>query len=91
MISYKKLYHKLYNDMTDIIFDYEKQNSEIIERLKQSQIEAEEMYLDLCEEAYPNGEDLEFYDEEYVFDDEMPEKWTFDISKKLRNFLLQSF
>ena len=74
MISYKKLYHKLYNDMTDIIFDYEKQNSEIIERLKQSQIEAEEMYLNLCEEAYPNGEDLEFYDEEYDFDDEMPEK-----------------
>lgn len=74
MISYKKLYHKLYNDMTDIIFDYENQNSDIIERLKQSQIEAEEMYLDLCEEAYPNGEDLghDFDDEE--FNDELPEE-----------------
>ncbi len=74
MISYKKLYHKLYNDMTDIIFDYEKQNSEIIKRLKQSQIEAEEMYLCLCEEAFPNGEDLghDFDDED--FNDELPEE-----------------
>ncbi|MBE7023908.1 MAG: hypothetical protein E7412_05510 [Ruminococcaceae bacterium] len=68
MLSYKKLYHKLFNDMTHIIFDYENEPSDIIERLKQSQLEAEEMYLDMCEEAFPNGEDLEHDDED--FDDE---------------------
>ena len=54
--------------MTHIIFDYENEPSDIIERLKQSQLEAEEMYLDMCEEAFPNGEDLEHDDED--FDDE---------------------
>lgn len=74
MISYKRLYGKLFRDMTQIIFDYEEKNPEIVERLKQSQNEAEEMYLDMCEEAFPNGEDLghDFDDEE--FNDELPEE-----------------
>ena len=73
MISYKRLYGKLFRDMTQIIFDYEEKNPEIVERLKQSQIEAEEMYLDMCEEAFPNDEDLghDYDDEE--FNDELPE------------------
>ncbi len=58
MPNYKKLYHKLFNDMTQIIFDYENQPFDIVKRLKQSQLEAEEMYLCLCEEAYLDGEDL---------------------------------
>ncbi len=70
MISYKRLYGKLFRDITQIIFEHENDSPEIIEKLKQSQIEAEEMYLDMCEEAFPNGEDLgrDYDDEE--FDDE---------------------
>ena len=70
MISYKKLYHKLFNDITDVIRIIESTNDilgrthfEALDKLKQSQIEAEEMYLDMYEEAYPNGEDLEDRDE----------------------------
>ena len=60
MLDYKRLYHKLFGDITAVIFALEEDpNCDVIERLKQSQIEAEEMYLDLCEEVYPNGEDLE--------------------------------
>jgi len=69
MISYKKLYHKLFNDITDVIRIIESTNDilsrthfDALDKLKQSQIEAEEMYLDMCEKAYPNGEDLEGYD-----------------------------
>ena len=39
MPDYQKLYHKLFNDITDII-----------ETLKKSQQEAEELYLESCEE-----------------------------------------
>ena len=68
MISYKKLYHKLFNDITDTIRIIESTNDilsrthfDALDKLKQSQIEAEEMYLDMCEKAYPNGEDLEYF------------------------------
>ncbi len=53
MPDYKKLYHKLFNDIT-----------ETIEKLQKAQQDAEEMYLDMCEEEFPNGEDLENFDEE---------------------------
>lgn len=73
MISYKKLYHKLFNDITDVIRIIESTNDilsrthfEALDKLKQSQVEAEEMYLDMCEEAYPNGEDLEGYTENNI-------------------------
>ncbi len=50
MLSYKKLYHKLFNDITDVIFALEENPSyDVLEKLKQSQIDAEEMYLDMCE------------------------------------------
>ena len=53
MPDYKKLYHKLFNEITDTI-----------ENLKKIQEDAEEMYLDMCEEEFPNGEDLENINEE---------------------------
>ena len=53
MPDYKKLYHKLFNEI-----------SETIESLQQVQLDVEEMYLDMCEEEFPNGEDLECFDEE---------------------------
>lgn len=74
MISYKRLYGKLFRDMTQIIFDFEDENPEIVERLKQSQIEAEEMYLDMCEEAFPKGEDLGHDHDEEEFNDELCEE-----------------
>ena len=74
MISYKRLYGKLFRDITQIIFDFEDKNPEIVERLKQSQIEAEEMYLCLCEEAFPNGEDLGHDSDDEDFNDELPEE-----------------
>ncbi len=56
MVRYKKLYHKLFNDITDVIEIIEstddilsKTHFEALERLKQAQIEAEEMFLDMCE------------------------------------------
>lgn len=71
MVNYKKLYLKLYRDITETIKIIESTNDilsrthfEALDKLKQSQIEAEEMYLDLCEEAYPNGEDLEEYNQD---------------------------
>ena len=48
MPDYEKLYHKLFNDITDTI-----------DNLKKIQEDAETMYLDMCEEEFPNGEDLE--------------------------------
>ena len=53
MPDYEKLYHKLFNDIT-----------EAIEKLQKAQIDAEEMYLDMCEEEYPNDEDLEGFKQE---------------------------
>ena len=48
MPNYEKLYHKLFNDITDII-----------EGLKMSQQEAEELYLQSCEEEDKNRADFE--------------------------------
>ena len=48
MLDYKKLYHKLFNDIT-----------ETIENLRKMQQDTEEMYLDMCEKEFPDGEDLE--------------------------------
>ncbi len=53
MPNYEKLYSKLFNEIT-----------ETIEKLQKAQQDAEEMYLDMCEEEFPNGEDLEKFDEE---------------------------
>lgn len=75
MINYQKLYHFLFNQITDtieILETSEQNQNQALDKLKQAQIDAEEMYLDLCEEEYPDGEDLgewwekeeEFYDEE---------------------------
>ena len=74
MINYKRLYTNLFRNITQIIFDYENEPSHIIERLKQAQTEAEELYLSLCEEAFPHGEDLGHDFDEEEFDDELPEK-----------------
>jgi len=84
MINYARLYHKLVGDIADAIYDLEhpkdsaeKTNSIVLEKLIASITEAEEMYLDMCEETYPNGEDLEEndpdyeeYDDDTEFDDE---------------------
>lgn len=53
MPNYEKLYHKLFNEIT-----------ETIEKLQKIQQDAEEMYLDMCEEEFPNDEDLEALEEE---------------------------
>jgi hypothetical protein len=53
MPNYKKLYFKLFNEITDTI-----------EKLKKVQECTEEMYLEMCEKESPNGEDLEKYEEE---------------------------
>ncbi len=53
MPDYEKLYHKLFSEIT-----------ETIENLQKSQQDAEEMYLDMCEEEFSNGEDLENINEE---------------------------
>ena len=61
MLDYEKLYHKLFNDITDIIWLLEKpqtDKNEALEKLKKSQIDAEEMYLDMTD------------DEEYDTDEE---------------------
>ena len=52
MPDYQKLYHKLFNDI-----------SVTIENLQKAQQDAEEIYLDMCDEGFPNGEDLETFDE----------------------------
>ena len=56
MPNYKTLYHKLFNDITDTIKIIENTNDilskthfDALKKLKQSQIEAEEMYLDMCD------------------------------------------
>lgn len=48
MPNYEKLYHKVFNDITDII-----------KALKKSQQEAEEMYLQSCEEEDEKRGDFE--------------------------------
>ena len=48
MPDYEKLYHNMFNDVTDII-----------EKLKQSQIDAEEMYISMCEKEFDGGDDSE--------------------------------
>ena len=48
MPDYKKLYLKLFNEITDTI-----------EKLKKAQKNTEEMYLNMCEVEFSNGEDLE--------------------------------
>lgn len=53
MPDYKKLYHFLFNEISDTI-----------EFLQQAQKDAEEMYLDMCEEEFPNDDDLEFFDDD---------------------------
>ena len=53
MPDYKKLYPFLFNEISDTI-----------EFLQQAQQDAEEMYLDMCEEEFPNDEDLEYFDED---------------------------
>jgi len=78
MINYARLYHKVVRDIGDAIYTIEHSkdtaeniNSEVLDILIRSVHEAEEMYLDMCEEAYPNGEDLEENDPDYEeYDDE---------------------
>ncbi len=53
MPDYEKLYHQLFNDIT-----------KTIEKLQKAQQTSEEMYLAMCEKEFPNGEDLEKFDEE---------------------------
>ena len=79
MINYQKLYHFLFNQITDsieILEDSANDRNKALEKLKQAQIDAEEMYLDLCEEEYPDGEDLgEWWEkEEELYDDEDEEE-----------------
>ena len=61
MPNYKKLYHKLFNDITDTIEIIESTNDilskthfDALNKLKQSQCEAEDMYLDMCDEEEEN-------------------------------------
>ncbi len=53
MPDYEKLYHNLFNEITDSI-----------KHLKKAQTDAEELYLKMCEKEFPNGEDLEDFNEE---------------------------
>ena len=53
MPNYENLYHKLFNEITATI-----------ENLQKAQQDAEEMYLDMCEDEFPNGEDLEDLNQE---------------------------
>ena len=80
MINYARLYHKLVRDIGDAIYAIEHPkgtpediNSEVLDMLIASVHEAEEMYLDMCEEAYPNGEDLEENQEDYEEYEDFPE------------------
>ncbi len=52
MPNYEKLYHQLVRDVDDVIKD-----------LKKALESAENTYLEMCEEEFPNGEDLEDFDE----------------------------
>ena len=78
MINYARLYHKLVRDIADAIYTLEHPkdtpeniNSAVLKKLIDSVTEAEEMYLDMCEEAYPNVEDLEENQEDYEeYDDD---------------------
>ncbi len=61
MPDYKKLYHKLFNDITETIEIIENTNDilskthfEALNKLKQSQSEAEDMYLDMCDDEKKN-------------------------------------
>ena len=53
MPNYEKLYHQLVGDI-----------SETIDHLQKVLNDVEDMYLDMCEEEFPNGEDLEKFDED---------------------------
>ena len=53
MPNYEKLYHTLFNKVT-----------KAIENLQQAQIDVEKLYLDMCEEEFPKGEDLENQNED---------------------------
>ena len=71
MINYERLYHKVVRDIGDAIYTIEHSEdsaesikSQVLDMLIQSISEAEDMYLDMCEEAYPDGEDLEQEDED---------------------------
>ena len=80
MINYARLYHKLARDIGDAIYTIEHPkdtaeniNSQVLDLLIKSITEAEEMYLDMCEEAYPNGEDLEENQEDFEEFEDFPE------------------
>lgn len=51
MPDYEKLYHLLVGDISDAI-----------DLLKRIVNKAEDMYMDMCEEEFPNGEDLEHFE-----------------------------
>lgn len=53
MPNYEKLYHELYNDVTHAI-----------EKLKKAQCLAEDRYVDMREKEFPNGEDLESFEQD---------------------------
>ena len=53
MPDYEKLYHNLFNKITYAI-----------KQLQKAQSDAEELYLNMCEKEFPNGEDLEYFDQE---------------------------
>lgn len=45
MSVYKKMYCRLFNRITDVIYDKEKSKEEMIEALKQAQLETEEIFM----------------------------------------------
>ncbi len=53
MPNYEKLYHKLVRDV-----------DKTIEDLKKAMESAEETYLEMCEKEFPNGEDLEDFEQD---------------------------
>ena len=52
MPDYERLYHKLFDEIT-----------ETIEYLQKVQLDAEEIYLNMCEKEFPNDEDLEDFED----------------------------
>ncbi len=53
MPNYEKLYHQLVRDVDKTIKD-----------LKKALCFAEDTYLEMCEQEFPNGEDLEDFEQE---------------------------
>ena len=53
MPNYEKLYHKLVRDV-----------DKTIEDLKKAMESAENTYLEMCEKEFPNGEDLEDFEQD---------------------------